>query len=112
MINRLYSVLIFHNAVEKEGDMKRLPVKKIVFKLALIGIQATKQLRKTAQCLNFEDMLSTTWVQGNAFGIAFFALNIFLNLEEVKGNLMSTSLQYFLAKILILRCAKKGAKKR
>ena len=110
-MNRLYSVLILHNAVEKEGDMKRLPVKKVVFKLALIGIQATKHLRKTAQCLNFKDMLSTTWVQGNAFGIAFFALNIFFNLE-VKVNLMSTSLQYFLAKILILRCAEKGAKKR
>ena len=30
--NPLYSILIFHNAVEKEGDMKRLPVKKVVFK--------------------------------------------------------------------------------
>ena len=58
-MNRLYSVLIFHNAVEKEGNMKRLPVKKVVFKLALIGIQTIKHLRKTTQCLNFEDILCT-----------------------------------------------------
>ena len=63
MTNRLYSVLIFHNAVEKEGDMKRLPVKNVVFKLAVIGIQTTKHLRKTTQCLNFEDMLSTETIK-------------------------------------------------